>query len=117
MNYLTGFLLLISDFDERNAYFLLISIFSQSFIRRKKNNFSLRGLFIEEFPLLYFFIFIFDDLLLKYIPQLRKHLIDNEIPNDVWIIKWFQTAFTMILPINWSKKLWDNIFATDFTHK
>ena len=114
MNYITGFLLLISDFDERNAFFLLISIFSQSFQKRKRNNFSLRGLFIEEFPLLYFYIFIFDDLLLKYIPELRKHLIDNEIPNDVWIIKWFQTAFTMILPINWSKKLWDNIFSSDF---
>ena len=114
MNYITGFLLLISDFDERNSFFLLISIFSQSFQKRKRNNFSLRGLFIEEFPLLYFYIFIFDDLLLKYIPELRKHLIDNEIPNDVWIIKWFQTAFTMILPINWSKKLWDNIFSSDF---
>ena len=114
MNYITGFLLLISDFDERNAFFVLISIFSQSFLKRKRNNFSLRGLFIEEFPLLYFYIFIFDDLLLKYIPELRKHLIDNEIPNDVWIIKWFQTAFTMILPINWSKKLWDNIFSSDF---
>ena len=114
MNYITGFLLIISGFDERNAFFLLISIFSQSFQKRKKNNFSLRGLFIEEFPLLYFYIFIFDDLLLKYIPDLRKHLIDNEIPNDVWIIKWFQTAFTMILPINWSKKLWDNIFSSDF---
>ena len=114
MNYITGFLLLISDFDERNAFFLLISIFSQSFQKRKRNNFSLRGLFIEEFPLLYFYIFIFDDLLLKYIPELRKHLIGNEIPNDVWIIKWFQTAFTMILPINWSKKLWDNIFSSDF---
>ena len=93
MNYLTGFLLLISDFDERNAFFLLISILSQSFIKRKKNYFNLRGLFIEEFPLLHFYIFIFDDLLLKYVPDLRKHLIDNEIPNDVWIIKWFQTCF------------------------
>jgi len=114
MNYITGFLLLISDFDERSAFYLLISIFSQTFQKRKKNNFSLRGLFIEEFPLLYFYLFIFDDLLLKYIPELRKHLIKNEIPNDVWIIKWFQTAFTMILPINWSKKLWDNIFSSDF---
>ena len=43
MNYITGFLLLISDFDEKNTFFLLISIFSQSFIKRKKNNFSLRG--------------------------------------------------------------------------
>ena len=114
MNYITGFLLLISDFDERNTFFLLISVFSQSFVKRKKNNFSLRGLFIEEFPLLYFYLFIFDDLLMKYIPELKNHLINNEIPNDVWIIKWFQTAFTIILPLNWSKKLWDNIFSSDF---
>ena len=25
--------------------------------------------------------------------------------------KWFQTVFTIILPINWCKRLWDNIFA------
>ena len=113
MNYITGFLLINTDFNEKNAFFLLISIFSNTFIKRKKNNFSLRGLFIEEFPLLYFFLFIFDDLLNKHIPKLRKHLLDNDITNDVWIIKWFQTAFTMILPINWSQKLWDNIFSTD----
>ena len=40
MNYITGFLLLISDFDERSAFYLLISIFSQTFQKRKKNNFS-----------------------------------------------------------------------------
>ena len=114
MNYIAGFLLTNTNFNEKNAFFLLISIFSNTFIKRKKNSFSLRGLFIEEFPLLYFYIFIFDDLLKKYIPKLTKHLSENEITNDVWIIKWFQTAFTIILPINWSKKLWDNIFATDF---
>ena len=114
MNYISGFLLLITDFDEKAAFFLLISIFSKSFIKRNKYNFSLRGLFIEEFPLLYFYIFIFDDLLHKHIPKLKKHLIEYEIPNDVWIIKWFQTAFTIILPISWSKKLWDNIFSSDF---
>ena len=114
MNYLSGFLLLSTDFDEKSTFFLLISIFSNTFIQRKKNNFSLRGLFMEEFPLLYFYGFIFDDLLQKYIPKLKKHLTDNCIPNDVWIIKWIQTVFTMILPINWSKKLWDNIFSSDF---
>ena len=114
MNYIAGFLLINTDFNEKNAFFLLISILSNTFIKRKKNSFSLRGLFIEEFPLLYFFIFIFDDLLNIYIPKLRKHLLDNDITNDVWIIKWFQTAFTVILPINWCKKLWDNIFSTDF---
>ena len=114
MNYITGFLLINTDFNEKKAFFLLISILSNTFIKRNKNSFSLRGLFIEEFPLLYFYIFIFDDLLNIYIPKLRKHLLDNDITNDVWIIKWFQTAFTVILPINWCKKLWDNIFSTDF---
>ena len=114
MNYIAGFLLINTDFNEKNAFFLLISILSNTFIKRKKNIYSLRGLFIEEFPLLYFYIFIFDDLLNIHIPKLRKHLLDNDITNDVWIIKWFQTAFTVILPINWCKKLWDNIFSTDF---
>ncbi len=114
MNYISGFLLLITDFDEKSAFFLLISIFSETFIKRNKYNFSLRGLFIEEFPLLYFYIFIFDDLLNKHLPKLKKHLIEYDIPNDVWIIKWFQTAFTILLPINWTKKLWDNIFCSDF---
>ena len=57
MNYISGFLLLITDFDEKSAFYLLISLFSETFIKRKKNNFSLRGLFIEEFPLLYFYIY------------------------------------------------------------
>ena len=114
MNYITGFLLINTDFNEKKAFFLLISIFSNTFFKRKKNFFSLRGLFIEEFPLLYFYIFIFDDLLSKHIPKLRKLLLDNDITNDVWIIKWFQTAFTVILPIKWSQKLWDNIFSSDF---
>ena len=114
MNYISGFLLLITDFDEKSAFFLLLSIFSETFIKRSKYNFSLRGLFIEEFPLLYFYIFIFDDLLNKHLPKLKKHLIEYDIPNDVWIIKWFQTAFTILLPINWTKKLWDNIFCSDF---
>ena len=30
---------------------------------------------------------------------------------DLWMGKWFQTLFTIILPINWCKRLWDNIFA------
>ena len=114
MNYIAGFLLINTDFNEKNAFLLLISILSNTFVKRKKNIFSLRGLFFEEFPLLYFYLFIFDDLLNKHIPKLRKHLLDNDITNDVWIIKWFQTAFTVILPINWCKKLWDNIFSTDF---
>ena len=111
MNLLVGFLLILADFNERDTFFLLISIFSDTFKIRKKYEYSFRGLFYEEFPLLYFLNSVFELLLEQYIPDLKNHLDNLGITIDLWMGKWFQTAFTIILPINWCKRLWDNIFA------
>ena len=111
MNLLVGFLLILADFNERDTFFLLISIFSDTFKIRKKYEYSFRGLFCEEFPFLYFLNSVFELLLEQYIPDLKNHLDNLGITIDLWMGKWFQTAFTIILPINWCKRLWDNIFA------
>ena len=100
MNYITGFLLINRDFNEKKAFFLLISIFSNNFFKMKKNFFSLRGLFIEEFPLLYFYIFIFDDLLNKCDQNLRKHLLNNDITNDFWIINGSKQHLLLFYQLN-----------------
>jgi hypothetical protein len=63
MNLIVGFLLLISEGNELDTFYLLISNFSSTFKERKKYNYSFRGLFSEEFPLLYFLNFIFYILL------------------------------------------------------
>ena len=63
MNLIVGFLLLLSNGNELDTFYLLISNFSSTFKERKKNIFSFRGLFSEEFPLLYFFYFFFYILL------------------------------------------------------
>ena len=33
------------------------------------------------------------------------------ITYDLWIGQWFQTLFTIILPVNWCKRLWDCIYS------
>ena len=113
MNLIAGFMLIISDFNERDTFYLLLSYFSQTFKPKKKYEYNFRGLFSEEFPLLYHFNFIFDKLLHHYIPNLKKHMDEIGITYDLWVGQWLQTAFTIILPIKWCKRVWDNIFATN----
>ena len=111
MNLIVGFLLLISDGNELDTFYLLISNFSSTFKERKKYNYSFRGLFSEEFPLLYFLNFIFDILLEENIPEVKKHLDEMDITYDLWIGQWLQTLFTIILPVNWCKRVWDCIYS------
>ena len=111
MNLIVGFLLLISEGNELDTFFLLISNFSSTFKERKKYNYSFRGLFSEDFPLLYFLNFIFDILLEENIPEVKKHLDEMGITFDLWIGQWFQTLFTIILPVNWCKRVWDCIYT------
>ena len=111
MNLLVGFLLILSSFNERDTFYLLISNFSDTFKLRKKYEYNFRGLFSEEFPLLYFLNFIFESLLVEHANDLKNHLENMGISVDLWMGKWFQTVFTIILPINWCKRLWDNIFS------
>ena len=112
MNMIVGFLLISNNFNERETFYLLVSTFSNSFIvTRKKYEFSFRGLFSDEFPLLYLFNYIFDQILEKQIPDLKKHLDQMGITYDLWAGQWFQTLFTIVLPINWCQRLWDCIFS------
>ena len=111
MNLIVGFLLLVSNGNELDIFYLLISNFSSSFKVRKKFNYSFRGLFSEEFPLLYFLNFIFDILLQENLPEVKNHLDEMGITYDLWIGQWFQTLFTIVLPINWLKRVWDCIYS------
>ena len=111
MNLMVGFLLLVSEGNELDCFYLLISNFSTTFKERKKNDFSFRGLYSEEFPLLYFLNFIFDNLLAENEPEIKNHLDEMGITYDLWIGQWFQTLFTIVLPINWCKRLWDCIYT------
>ena len=112
MNMIVGFLLISNNYNERETFYLLVATFSNSFIlTNKKFEFSFRGLYSDEFPLLYLFNYIFDQIFEKQIPDLKKHLEQMGITYDLWVGQWFQTLFTIVLPVNWCKRLWDCIFS------
>ena len=108
MNFICGFMLITFDGNETDSFFLLMSLFSQTFVRSK---FDLRGFFIENFPLLGLYIYIFKYYLRKKFKKIFEHLNNLEIPNQSWIAKWFQTLFVHSFPINDVIRIWDGIFS------
>ena len=111
MNLIVGFILILSNFNERDSFYLLLSMFSNTYKLRKKYEYNIRGLFYEEFPLLNLLNYIFENLLEHSCPNLKRHLEELGITIDLWMSRWFHTLFTILLPINWCKRIWDNIFA------
>ena len=111
MNLIVGFILIISNFNERDSFFLLSSMFSNTFKSRKKYEYNIRGLFYEEFPLLNLLNYIFENLLEHNFSNLKRHLDKLGITIDLWMSRWFHTLFIIVLPINWCKRVWDNIFS------
>jgi hypothetical protein len=108
MNFIAGFLLLLSDFNEVDCFYMLLNLFSETFTE----NFGIRGFFTEDFPLLKAYLYAFDFFFAKKFPTLHKHFKNLEIPDEVWIAKWFQTLYTICLPLNILVRFWDCLFSS-----
>jgi hypothetical protein len=113
MNIVIGFMLILLDGNEVEAFYMLISLLSDTNIKRKEGEYSLRGLYCQEFPLLKLLVYIFDCKFKETYPQLKAKIDETGITYGSWILSWFQTLFTIILPINMCKRVWDCIFAED----
>jgi hypothetical protein len=107
MNFIFGFLLLLSDFKETDTLYLIMALFSSTFT----NKFNLRGFYLNNFPLLKLYLKIFDYYFERRIPNLKKHFTDLDIPDEIWVAKWFQTLYTINLPLNVVVRLWDCLIA------
>ena len=107
MNFIVGYMLLISDFDEVETFYMMISLFSFTF----GDNLGIRGFFIKGFPLLQLYNYQFNSIFQSFLPELHKIISECEIPNEAWIGKWFQSLFTISLPRELTARLWDCIFS------
>ena len=106
MNFIAAFLLIVSDFNEIDTLYIMMYLFMFN-----KSNLGIRGFFMNNFPLLNLYTYQFNFLFEKYFPNLKKHFDNLEIPNELWISKWFQTLFTICLPLDILVRLWDCIFV------
>jgi len=108
MNFICGFMLLVGEGNEIDSFFLLMSLFSQTFNDKK---FGIRGFYLDKFPLLGLYLYIFKYLLNKKLNKISEHFKKIELPLQSYVSKWFQTLFVHILPVEYVIRLWDGIFV------
>lgn len=108
MNFIAAFLLVSSDFNTNEVFYLLMSLFSSKY----NFDFDIRGFYIDKFPLLSCFLFIFDTILSKDMPDLYRCIKKMDgLDNGAWIGKWIQTLYTICLPYEVCVRLWDCILS------
>ena len=107
MNFLVSFLLKISNINEIEVFYLLISIFSNTFSEK----YGMRGFFIDNFPLLHTYTNIFDKKLKEYIPNVYKHFEKINFTSLSWISFWMQQIYIIVFPPEILLRIWDYFFV------
>lgn len=107
LNLISAFLLIVCNYNEKDVFYILISLLSNT----NGNNFLIRGFFSEEFPTLKLYVFYFEEIFEKYNKKLKNHFDKLDLPLDTWASKWFQTLFTICLPVEMCQRVWDCLFA------
>jgi hypothetical protein len=103
MNFIIGYLLKVSNFDEVRTFYIFKSIL-----------FDIKGYFEEGFPLLKKNTNIFNKYFKQLYPKLHKHFQKYEILNDFWVGKWFQTLFTLCVQFEELNIIWDILLIKGF---
>ena len=110
-NLIVVFMLIVSEGNDVDTFNMLISLLTDNYIERKEKEYSFRGLFTEDLPLLHLIIHIFECKLREKYPELKNHLDDLGFDTYSFNGPWFQTLFTIFLPLNMCKRLWDCMFS------
>ena len=103
ISYIIAFVLIISDLDELNIFYLIISLLSKNY----SDKFCIRGFYIREQPLLKACNAIFQKYLDKYFPELSEHFQEINFPLTAWISFWIQMCYINVFPNHLVLRVWD----------
>ena len=103
MNFVVGFLLKLTGFDEIKTFYIIKNIFD-----------DIKGYFEDNFPLLKTNINTFDSHFKELYPKLYEHFKKNDLFNELWVGKWLQTLFTLSLPFEELCHVWDILLIKGF---
>ena len=105
MNFIVGFFLKITDFDEIESFYLFLNFFQ-----------NIRGFYINNFPLYKIYLYIFNYHFKIFFPNIFKHFEKNELSLEFWVGKWFQTLFIINCPHDIVCKIFDYLYIFDISY-
>ena len=98
ISYILSFLIVISDFDEINIFYMIISLLSKK---------HLHGFFIKEKPLLNICIKLFEKNFEINFPELKLHFNEINFDFNSYIINWIHIFYINTFPIIYVLRIWD----------
>ena len=107
INFIVGFLLVISDKNEIDTFYFIMALFSNTFAFK----FGMRGFYLENFPLFFTCTKIFEEKVKKYFIKIHNHLNKIDIPYISWISTWMQMIYVNVFPNNILLRIWDCFFC------
>jgi hypothetical protein len=112
MNFIVGFLQLMSGANEKETFWVFAALLATSNLNHYESKFDgLRGFYKKDFPLLNTYVYQFLEIFREELPELFFHFIEIGIPELLWINKWIQSLFLYSFPLGLCIRIWDNIFA------
>jgi len=96
---MTAFLLMYIP-DEEQAFWMLNQLLNSP-------KYEMHGNFENGFPKVNETIFVYETLLQKKFPKLKKHLDENGIDTRIYALKWFMLFFLENLPFGIVLRVWD----------
>ena len=101
--YILTFLIIVSNFDEINIFYMMISLLSGN----TNKKFGLKGFYIKGKPLIKICYKIFEINFKNFFPELNEHLIQNNIDIKSVIENWIQICYINVFSIIYIVRIWD----------
>ncbi len=111
MNYLAGFLLIVSGSKEEDCFWTLVALMKRKVPGDRLEVDGLRGLYCENFPLLRIMLGLFESVLAAENPGLKEHLRQIGLPNEIWLQQWVSSLFLYSFPVGCCVRFWDAILV------
>ena len=109
MNFIAGFILMVSGCREKDSFWFFAALLTKRNIQGSPIMCGLNGFFTDGFPTLLRYVKVLHELMDIYMPDLHAHF--QDLPDLLWITKWFQTCFLYSFPLGLCIRIWDNILA------
>ena len=96
MNYVMGFILLVSGGNEQEAFWFFVALNKGNEARFTP---GIEQFYTDGFPLYYQYVEHFNNIFETQLPQVKSHFEDIDFYGPIWLQKWFLTLFLYSFPM------------------
>ena len=111
ISYILTFLIIVSNFDEVNIFYMTISLFSLS----SNNKLGLRNLYTKEKPLAEIFIKYFEKIIQDIFPELKEHFNLIKFDYNSFFENLIQICYINFFSIDEVLRIWDCFLVKGFS--